>query len=70
MEQQLLFSCPSEIPPDKTCLTCRHRERWRCGGSIIQYCGIRKSNRTFNKKLKIKCKRAACRLHDEGKAEF
>lgn len=26
----------------KTCRQCSHRERWQCGGSVIQYCGKRK----------------------------
>lgn len=43
-----------------TCLTCKHRERHQCGGTVIQYCGIRKSNRTENGQLKIKCKTPAC----------
>lgn len=42
------------------CRTCIHRERHQFGGTIIQYCGIRKSNRTDNGKLKIKCKTPAC----------
>lgn len=55
----LLFVIP-EIPKGLTCLTCEHRERHQCGGTVIQYCGIRKSNRTDNGKLKIKCKMSAC----------
>ena len=43
-----------------TCNTCENRQRWRCGGRIIQYCGVRKSNRTANGLLKIKCKTKAC----------
>ena len=46
-----------------TCLTCDHRERHQCGGSIIQYCGVRKSNRTENGLLKIKCKTPSCHLY-------
>lgn len=46
-----------------TCLTCEHRERHQCGGSIIQYCGVRKSNRTYNGQLKIKCKTPACAVY-------
>ena len=57
--QQNLFETP-EIKPQFTCNTCEHRERWHCGNSIIQYCGVRKSNLTNNGKLKIKCKDAAC----------
>jgi hypothetical protein len=52
--------------PIKTCRTCKHRERWQCGGSIIQYCGVVISNRTFNKKLKIKCNKPACEFYEEA----
>ena len=50
----------------ETCLTCAHRERHQCGGSVIQYCGLLKSGRTVNGKLKIKCKKAACQ-HYKGR---
>ena len=53
--------------PDKTCKTCAHRQRWHCGGSIIQYCGMRKSKRTFNGLLKIKVINPACELYEEAK---
>lgn len=43
-----------------TCRTCIHRQRWQCGGRVIQYCGIRKSNRTENGLLKIKVTTPAC----------
>ncbi len=49
-----------KIPIDKTCKDCEHRQRWECGASIFQYCGVRKSNRTENGLLKIKCKTEAC----------
>jgi len=49
-----------EVVNPNTCLTCEHRERHQCGGSIIQYCAILKSNRTLNGQLKIKCKTPAC----------
>lgn len=52
-----------ETKPNETCRSCEHRERWRCGGSIIQYCGVRKSNRTENGKLKIKVTMPACPLY-------
>jgi hypothetical protein len=55
----LLFDIPI-TKPEHTCRTCEHRERWQCGGTIIQYCGVRKSNRTENGKLKIKVTDAAC----------
>lgn len=48
-----------------TCRTCYHRQRWQCYGDtkVFQYCGIRKSNRTMNGLLKIKCKNKACELY-------
>lgn len=49
--------------PDKFCRTCEHRERHQCGSMVIQYCGIVKSNRTDNGKLKIKCKTPACQFY-------
>ncbi len=56
-----------DINKDKTCLSCRHRERREYGNSIIQYCGIIKSNRTENGLLKIKCKKQACDLWETDK---
>ncbi len=47
----------------ETCNTCIYRQRWECGSKIIQYCGVRKSNRTDNGLLKIKCKNEACSLY-------
>ena len=49
----------------RTCRTCAHRERWECGGRIIQYCGIRPSKRTSNGKLKIKVTNEACAYYME-----
>ncbi len=46
--------------PNKTCRDCINRERHQKGGSIIQYCSVRKSNRTENGLLKIKAKDQAC----------
>lgn len=65
MTKQLILLEVPEENKFKECRTCMHRERHQCGGAIIQYCGIRKSNRTDNGKLKIKCKTKACELHDE-----
>ena len=48
-----------------TCRTCKNRQRWECGDRIIQYCGVRKSNRTFNHLLKIKVTNEACLLYKE-----
>ncbi len=47
-------------PPNEYFRTCKHRERHQCDSKVFQYCGILKSNRTDNGKLKIKCKREAC----------
>ena len=57
-----------EFKPNKpfnsvfTCKFCEHRQRWECNSKVFQYCGVRKSNRTDNGLLKIKCKDAACDL--------
>lgn len=70
--QQTLF--PNEVQPEstenvkiiqKTCRTCAHRERWQCGGSVIQYCGRIHSNRTDNGFKKIKVTNPACILYSE-----
>lgn len=42
------------------CGKCKHIERHEYRSKIIHYCGIRKSNRTSNGKLKVKCKNTAC----------
>jgi len=64
--QANLFDLPSELAragPGLTCNTCEHRQRWQCNSKVFQYCGVRKSNRTENGLLKIKCKDAACPLY-------
>ena len=53
------------VKPTKFCLTCAHREHWLCGASKIQYCGIRKSNRTFNGLMKIQAKFPACAAYKQ-----
>lgn len=55
-----LFEKPKQT--QKTCNDCEHRERWQCNSKVFQYCGVRKSNRTDNGKLKIKCKTIAYAL--------
>ena len=60
-----LFDHIPEHLKGKTCLSCEHRERHQMGGSIIQYCGVRRSNRTENGMLKIKCKTQACSSYKE-----
>ena len=59
--------CP--LPPPKSfCRTCKHRQRWHYrSGRVIQYCGVCKSNKTDNGRLKIKCKTPACFLYEEEK---
>jgi hypothetical protein len=47
-----------------TCKDCEHRQRWECNSKVFQYCGVRKSNRTNNGLLKIKCKDFACPLFE------
>ena len=65
--QPTLFSLPDVKPllaAGLTCNSCEHRQRWECNSKVFQYCGIRKSNRTDNGLLKIKCKDAACPLYE------
>lgn len=62
--ENILFNIPAEkFAKGLTCLSCEHRERHQCGGSVIQYCAKIKSNRTENGQLKIKCKTPACIHH-------
>ena len=60
MEQKFLFDTFFEI--GNTCRECKNRERWECNSKVFQYCRVRKSNRTQNGLLKIKCKDKACVL--------
>lgn len=48
-----------------TCRTCENRQSWEVGSRNIQYCGVRKNNRTFNNLLKISVKDKACHLYKE-----
>ena len=50
-----------------TCKSCKHRQIWECNSKIFQYCGVRKSNRTYNGLLKIKCKDHACGSYEPSK---
>jgi hypothetical protein len=50
-----------------TCKDCEHRQRWECNSKVFQYCGVRKSWRTLNGLLKIKCKDAACLQFEQFK---
>lgn len=59
------FECET-IEPVEFCLTCAHRERWQCNSKIIQYCGIRRDNRTFNRLLKIKVTNPACEHYERA----
>jgi hypothetical protein len=59
--QKKLFDIPIQNS-QYTCKDCKHRQRWQCNSKVIQYCGVRKSNRTENGLLKIKCKNTACSL--------
>ena len=60
--QATLFGASQIDENPNTCRSCEFRERHQCGGRVIQYCGIRKSSRTDNGKLKIKCTMSACSL--------
>jgi len=45
-----------DVKKDKNaiCKNCVYRKPYQCGGRIIQYCGVRKSRRTFNGLQKTK----------------
>jgi len=63
-----LFDIEEQVPEIiNTCKNCEHRQRWECNSKVFQYCGVRKSNRTNNGLLKIKCKDASCSLFEEIK---
>lgn len=49
-----------------TCRKCKHNEAWECNSKVFHYCGVRRSNRTSNGKLKIKCKNIACWLFEKS----
>jgi hypothetical protein len=61
----MLFNIDPIEQNSKTCKTCCHRQRWEFNSKVFQYCGVRKSNRTSNGLLKIKCKTKACNLYNE-----
>jgi hypothetical protein len=66
--QAKLFELPHSNPLNNnrlTCNTCEHRQRHQCNSKVFQYCGVRKSNRTDNGLLKIKCKTEACSLYKQ-----
>lgn len=64
-----LFPDFQQANDDKTCRSCDHRQRWECGGKVIQYCGVRSSNRTDNGLEKIKCKDRACPKYKEAQCQ-
>lgn len=68
MTQEKLFNIEVSRPivNNNTCSGCEHRQRWQCNSRVFQYCGIRKSNRTDNGLLKVKCKNEACGLFING----
>jgi hypothetical protein len=71
-EKHTLFDLPQAKSEQKTvltCLSCKHRQRWECNSVVVQYCGVRKSNRTENGLLKIKCKDAACVAYEPETSE-
>jgi len=46
------------------CRNCKHAQKWEVSrsGKTLYYCGIRKSNRTFNGLQKIRLKDEACKF--------
>jgi hypothetical protein len=70
MENLEMFpDMPAAPEPTAFCSTCGHRQRWQCNSKVIQYCGVRKSNRTQNGLLKIKVHYPACEFYVEKQKE-
>lgn len=59
---EALFKVDPIETKGKNCKDCENRQRWQCNSKVIQYCGVRKSNRTNNGLLKIKTTDKACEL--------
>lgn len=53
-----------------TCRVCINRQRTQCNSKVFQYCKVRKSKRTANGLLKIKCKDVACNLFKSEEDEI
>ena len=61
-----LFEISDAPNTNKTCRTCKHRQRWYVGPVRVgQYCAIRFSKRTHNGLLKIKVTKPACVYYEE-----
>lgn len=54
------------IKPKGYCKDCQHRQRWQCGGRVIQYCALTQSNRTFNGLKKITVKMTCGKFEKES----
>lgn len=64
-EYDRTFGIPENAAHDgHTCRECDNRQRWQAdhANTIQQYCAVRRSKRTRNGLLKIKCNQAACCL--------
>lgn len=69
-EYDSTFGAPANAPHiGHTCRECANRQRWQFDHSntVQQYCGVRRSKRTHNGLLKIKCTQAACCLFKNDK---
>jgi hypothetical protein len=64
MKDALFNELPAQPCAEKRCRDCKHIQKWACGGSFFFYCGVTKSNRTYNGLLKVKCKTPACALFE------
>ena len=66
-EKKTLFDIKPDKQRSEKCKTCKHFDwiEYDTGRKIF-YCDIRKSNRTENRKLKIKANRTACDLYVEN----
>ena len=66
---ETLFDIPKPVKyenPNK-CRNCGNAQKWQCNSKYFFYYGVRASNRTENKLLKIKLKNDACQLWEDHK---
>lgn len=67
---QLHTSFYLDIENKNTCKTCVYRYPVECGGRVIQYCWVNRSNRTFNGLAKTKIYKYCHKYRDKCKHEY
>jgi hypothetical protein len=69
MSDLLFNDLPIQLASSNKCQDCKHIEKWQCGGSYFFYCGVIKSNLTYNGLKKVKCKTLSCGLFEESEVK-